>query len=491
MKNLYLTTALALIASPTLADITPEELWQSWLEIGEMGMTLSTGQQERQGNVLVLQDVKYELDFALFNFAQTFAEMRLEALPDGSVSVTYDSNFTGSVSFSIAGGYSQSTTFIGQIENGSGLAVGSADDYIYEFSIGLMHQTSTGNMGVTGDDVNTSMTSIMDIKDMTGQMHITRDIAGLNLTYTVNMGELSNIQNALTTPAHGQAEIKQVLRMQTLGLTGEVVAFIPYSGALEGLSVSAVTGVQSSSISQKITSARVNMDMEIEQGPGTFTFLFDDQNFGLTINRQNASFTVASSQFGPQPYSAQIANSHFALTLPHHPSDTPQNASIALSFGGVTVSDSIWAFADPENTLSRTPADFEIAADFNATLLLDWANIEAVKAWEGMPAILHNITLESFLVGFENARIEGEGTVDFSTETDVPEPNGGTLSFTLTGIPALLEKLGGLPLVGPATIAQANGMLGMFTSAGEGGALVSEVEFGEGGFISVNGLQVK
>ena len=26
MKNLYLTTALALIASPTLADITPEEL---------------------------------------------------------------------------------------------------------------------------------------------------------------------------------------------------------------------------------------------------------------------------------------------------------------------------------------------------------------------------------------------------------------------------------------------------------------------------------
>lgn len=490
MKNLYLTTAIALISSPALADITPEELWQSWQDtVASFGMTLSAGQKVREGNVLVLQDVTADFDFGFITMEQIIKTMRLEALPNGSVSVSYDSDYTGSTHFSIAGGFTNDITFTGQFERSQGLVIGTVEDYTYNFSIGLMHQVGKANM-LIDDRANTRMSVVTDMNDISGQMHMVQASAGLNLTYTFSMGEFSNTQNALSPGGNGREEMKQVQRMRSPGFSGEVEAFIPQVDAPSDLRIKAVLALRSSSMSQQVTSPRINMDMEIEGGPGTFTFLIDDQNYGLTIDRQDAGFSLTSSQFGPLPFSAQIESSHLAVTLPYQPSDTPQDASFALGLSGVTVSDSIWALFDPQNTLSRAPADFAIDASASIGLLLDWTNIEAAKAWQGPPATLHQVTLQDFLVGFENARVTGQGAVDFSNEGSEPMPNAGALNFTLEGVPALLEKLGGLPMVDAQIIAGAQGMLGMFTSAGAGDTLTSTIEFGEGGAVTVNGQRV-
>ncbi len=499
MKHLYLTTALALVASPTLADITPEELWQSWQETNShFGMGLSAASQTREGAVLVLQDVASTINFGFFEVEQVFAQMRLEALNDGSVSVSYNTSMTATLSIDLPDTPSPNVTMTGQFEGTEGIVTGTANDYIYDFIIARTQIDGTVTMGEESGVQSTSSSSAIST-GLNGRIHYASSEAGINVAYTFSLESVNNAQDTSNTIGGEAGNFKQSQRTVAEGYSGEVSFFSPtanpdtISGSLlpEGFTLNADLSIEHVNVRQKTASPYFNSDVEVDQQNADISVTVDGQNIGFSTRGQETYISVALPELGPQPYRTDFANASFALSLPYRPSDTPQNAQFALSLGGVRVSENIWALADPENTLSRAPADFAISTQLSTTLLLDWTNIEAVKAWEGAPALLHKAVLESFAVGFENAKLEGEGAVDFSNETDVPMPNGGALSFTLTGIPALLEKLSGLPLVNPAIIAQANGMLGIFTSAGEGGTLVSEVEFGEDGAITVNGQRVK
>lgn len=500
MKYLYLTTALALIASPTLADITPEELWQSWQEsYGQLGVDFSAGSQTREGAVLVLQDVTFAMDFGFFQIDQTLSQMQLEALDNGTVSVSYDSNITATATLNLPDTPMPDITVTGQIEGAQGLVTGTIEDYIFELGIGRMELLGSAVVS-TESGVQTTSTIKAISTGLNGRIHYARSDAGVNMSYTFTLDNVNNTQDSASSLGGTELNFKQSQRTLAEGYSGDISIFFPHpnpesgSGSLipEGFTMDARIDVEQMNITQKTASPYFNMEMEIDQQDGDMSILVDGQNIALSSNAQKNFVSVVLPQFGPQPYRVDFADAAFAISLPYRPSDTPQDASIAISLDGITASDSIWALADPENTLSRAPADFAIAADFNSTLLLDWTNIEAVKAGAGTaPLLLHKITLGKFLVAFENALLAGAGAVDFITETMAPEPNGGAITFTLTGIPALLEKLGGLPLVDPSVISQVNGMLGMFTSPGENGALTSEVEFGEGGQVSVNGQRMR
>jgi hypothetical protein len=455
------------------------------------------GQQERQGNVLVLRDVKTSFELGFFSFSQTFDSMQLEAMPDGTVSVSYAPDMTMDFAITPPNGPAMQGSFPGTMASAHGVATGTADDYVFDFTAGELHQTGQFSAGTPGIDAGeTTFDSLM--KDLTSQIHVVNTDAGLNLDYTFAVGDVTNSQTTLVPGANGQSDSKQSQHSHSNGYTGNVALFLPPRGQSsggslipEGLTLDARIEVAHSTSEQHMKSPALNMDLATDEGASTLSLKIDGQNIALGADSQDGTITVASSKFGPQPYSVTIADAGIALSLPYRPGDTPQDADFALNFNGITANDAVWALFDPENTLSRAPADFAIATSFNAQLLLDWTNTEAVKAWQGPPAILHRITLQDFLVGFENARVTGAGAVDFSTAAPVPMPNGGTLDFTFEGIPALLDKLGGLPLVDPGLIAGAQGMLGVFTSAGEGDTLTSEITFGEGGTVTVNGQRMR
>ncbi len=499
MKNLFLTTALALIASPTLADITPEELWQSWQETSShFGASLTAGSESREGAVLILRDVTSTIDFGFVRLEQVISQIELEALEHGSVSVTFDSNISGTGSFNLDNAPQQSMFITGQLEGAQGVVTGTANDYIYDFSIGHMQMAGTMEVGEAGG-VQGQAKSIASYAGLNGKIHYTASNEGMNIEYSFTLDRLENTQDTSNPIGSSERSFKQSQHSTAEEYRGDVSLFLPAGSALsanqsfipEGFTMAADVNIGHMNITQKTSSPYFNMDIGIDQQDMGISIAVDGQNISLATSGKATSFTLGMPALGSQPYHTEFEDAAFALTLPYRLSDTPQEAQFTLSLGGVSVSDSIWALADPENTLSRAPADFAISAKFLTTLLLDWTNIEAVKSWDEAPSILHQVALETFLVSFENAMLEGEGVVDFSNETEVPMPNGGALSFTLTGIPALLEKLGGLPLVDPSIAAQASGMLGMFTSAGEDGSLNSNIEFGEGGQVSINGQKIR
>jgi len=499
MKKLYLTTAISLLVSPALAQITPEELWESWQNTtAQVGASLAAGTMERQGNVLVLRDVKTSVDLGYFSFEQSISNMRLEALENGSVSVSYDSDFSGNGRLSLPGTPSPTIALTGNFETTQGVVTGTADDYVYTFSIGSMRMSGVNTFDGEGF-AGTSNTTENETTDLQGLIRFTSTDAGMNMSYAFTIAAVESSQNATTQTASNEPLMKQSQQATIEGYEGEISIFIPAkmvgaeNGSLipEGLTLDARVGIQNFDFTQKTTSPNFNMNMEMEQGPGEFAFSIDEKTIDLSSDFQNLRIMVSIPQLGPQSYSTEISEVAFALSLPFRPSETRQDVSYALRLGGISANDAIWALADPENTLSRAPADFAIDVRSEVTLRLDWTNIEAVKAWEGVPAFMHSIKLQEFFVAFENARIEGEGMVGISNFTPVPTPNSGALSFTLTGIPALLEKLGGLPLVDPGLIAGAQGLLGVFTKAGEGDTLISQFEFDEGGQVSINGQQVR
>ncbi|HIP22533.1 MAG TPA: hypothetical protein EYG79_02885, partial [Rhodobacteraceae bacterium] len=196
MKKLYLTTALALIASPALADITPEELWQSWQDTySQFGTDLSAGSQSREGAVLVLQDVSSTINLGIFEVKQVISEMQLEALGDGTVSVTFDSNLTGTLTFTLEDAPAQSATMTGHIEGTSGIVTGSADDYVYDFSIGQMQMGTTITMGEE-DSFQSTTTSNAITTGLSGRMHYTTSETGMNLSYTFTLDGVNNTQDS-------------------------------------------------------------------------------------------------------------------------------------------------------------------------------------------------------------------------------------------------------------------------------------------------------
>jgi len=503
MKKLYLTTALTLLACPVLADITPEELWESWqATMADMGASLTAGQQERQGAVLVFHDVKTSVDTGYFNIEQVIDIMRLEALADGSVAVSYDSDFGGGGTATFPEAPTSNITLSGDYSGTHGIVTGSANDYVYDFTIAAMNMTSVSGLS---DDLEsqtgvlTRATSDNKFSDMSGQIHFTQTSAGMNMSYSFLIGKAIGSQDTITELGGQNPQIKQSQNSSVEGYSGDISLFLPHadpnaeSGRFlrMGLTLDARLAIEAFNLTQKTASPYLNMDVIFSQGSSNYGVSIDSDSASLSGQGDAMEIEVNSSGFGPQPYRVAIAENALAMSVPLYPDDALQEARYMVYLGGVTVNDTIWAIADPAGTLSHAPADFTLDASAAVQLLLDWTNFDTVKTWQGPPAILNSVKLQDFLVAFENARLTGQGEVQFSNDGPDPVPNGGQLNFNFSGVIALLDKLGSLPLVDPSITAGAKGMLGVFATSNGSDNLTSRIEFTHGGHISVNGQQVK
>ncbi len=504
MKHLYLTTALALIASPALADITPEELWQSWQGFAaDFGGTLTAASQAREGDTLVLHNVTIGLNFGFFNIEDTFANMRMTAQSDGTVAV--DSTTTYTLTMDISPDASPTAAVhmegSGSYEGATGVVSGTVDDYIYETTTARFTSSTNTTTGAQDLPGASHASQSMTMKDVTTRLHVVTTPESYAVDSTFTLGQLESTQKTEFAGPESETPGTQTVQTTANGYSGSAKATLPrhadwggQSSVLpEGLTVDAQLGLESSSMTQTIDSAFTKMNMSAEEGASGMGFTIDGQTVALSASSTGGgTITINAPQMGPAPYSVSIDNADFALSLPYRPSDTPQDAGFRLALEGVTANDTVWAMADPAGSLSHAPADFTLDMRASIGLLLDWTTPDAVKAVQGPPAVLHSIELRDFLIALENAELSGLGEVSFSPQGPVPMPNGGQLNFSLQGVNALLDKLGSLPLLDPALTDGAKGMLGVFTtSTGGPDSLTSQIEFTDGGHVVINGQQVR
>ncbi|MGC1486400.1 MAG: hypothetical protein WA784_01300, partial [Albidovulum sp.] len=94
MKSLHHLSASTVIAalfcaSAAHADLTAEQVWQSWVDYySDAGQSVTAGSTERQGDTLVITDMKFVADMPDTKSEGTISEIRLTETGDGSVDVT-------------------------------------------------------------------------------------------------------------------------------------------------------------------------------------------------------------------------------------------------------------------------------------------------------------------------------------------------------------------------------------------------------------------
>lgn len=495
MKNAAL--ALLLTTTPALADITPEDVLESWRTYyAGFGATITVGTTEATGKTSRFGNVLTQMNMAGTEARYHFDHINMQANPDGSVDISFGPGFTG--------------TSYADLPNGAPFT----SQMSYDLTALSIHAT-----GSPGDIHYTySAPQISAQQSQSG--------AGSDTTFTTEMSGITGEADSLIEVTESGPRVFDALtlqyetvRLHVTSKTGSATATIS-DISVAGLTMSYQLGFPQIPIPQtpqKIAGFPENMDIEshLAAGPlvvtategaenrfdysqnfGEMSIDISPQAFGFTISAEAAEMVLLNGAPLAPSFSASFGSALFGMSMPIAKSDTDAPFSLTTSLSDFTLGEELWATFDPENTLSHSPAGFSFSVSGTIKLLVDIFDQSALTNLRSAPAEIHSLSLDTLMVDFEGMGLSGGGDVTFNNNridpmSGLPEPTG-VLDFSVNGALGLLDKIGQLGIGDPMMIIGAKGMFGMFATPNSGpDSFTSRVEFAEGGSISVNGLQVK
>ncbi len=483
--------ALALIAAnPVLADVTPEDVWQSWQDVmATSGSTVTTGSVERDGDTLIVTDVKAAFDGDEGKGETTISEIRLRDRGDGTVEVILaeEASFT-SASPGIDGGKPFGASGTVKMPGLVGTVSGSPDDMAYVFDM---------------PSVEAALTPIEDGKPA---------------------GKIMVLLSAATSSYHLSGPATAKLLDGSFGASSAALSFEgtegenSFSGTLNAADLAGTIKSNSAGMEEPefsnalakgfaldmgLSLGALNYDFDISDtaGPsklvggsqgGSFQLAVDASRMLLSGSGQAVEATFSSAELPFPEVKLSYAESGFNLTMPLSKAEAAQDFALLYKVVDLQVSDEIWGLFDPTGVLPHDPA----------TLVIDTAGQARLKSdllgtAEGTPpdAELLSLDIKDITARMAGAELTGKGAftfdnTDLTTYGGAPAPTG-TLDMMLTGGNALLDKLVSMGLVAEDQAMGARMMIAMFAKAGEGeDVLTSTLEFKDKHFYA-NGQQLQ
>lgn len=483
--------ALALIAAnPVLADVTPEEVWQSWQDVmTSSGSTVATGSVARDGDTLVVTDLKAGFDGAEGKGETAIAEVRLRDMGDGTVEVTMaeEASFT-SASPGVDGGKPFGATGTMKMPGLVGTVSGSADDMAYAFDMPSVDLAVTptedgkpaGKIGVQLSGANSSyhLSGPATAKLLDGSFGATS--AAVSLEGTDGETSFSGMLNA--------ADLTGTIKSNSTGMEeAEFSNALAKGFALDmGLSLGALN------YDFDFTDAKGPSKLVGGSQGGAFQLAVDASRLLLTGNGKAVEATFSSAELPFPEVKLSYAESGFNLTMPLSKGEDAQDFALLYKIVDLQVSDEIWGLFDPTGVLPHDPATLVIDAGGQAKLKSD-----LLASPEGTPpdAELLSLNINDITARLAGAELTGKGAFtfdnsDLTTYGGAPAPTG-TLDLKLTGGNGLLDKLVSMGLVAEDQAMGARMMIAMFAKAGEGeDVLTSTLEFKDKHFYA-NGQQLQ
>ncbi len=479
------------------AALTPEETWAAFqASAAGTGQALTAGATARAGDTFTATDVTMTVTTPDgFSMVSTLATLGFRDRGDGTVEVLYPPTFTSALTFPeaepdapktmtlmfvhdalsvIASGTAEAPAYEAQAKAFTGTvteaktAAGAAMDLTGVISLAGLAASYKTPEGAPGKGFDTSFTaeSLAITGRGTGPEGQSFD-ATLSATQIASKG-----LTVIVDPAMMQTNLAAALAAGTL-INSEMS-----TGPLV-LSVKGEGGGSSGGFDATFagTSARVLLDK---------TRL--DYGFALTGGNMVARgmdmpFPEVASAFG------EIA---LGFAMPVAASDQPQDFSALARFVDLTVTEDVWAMVDPGGQLPRDPVSFILDLKGTGAWTVDILD-PAVQMESGpdLPARLYTLDIGEALVRAAGAQIVGVGGLTFDNDNlaalgGFPAPTG-KITFTLTGINALLDALVAIGAVPEEELMSVRMGLAMMARPGAGpDELISEIEFRDGALF-VNG----
>lgn len=502
IRNLTCTSALALVlaANAAGADVTPQEVWESW-----QAMLTSAGQELTVGNTA---DSGSAIEVT--NIAVTQKDQM-----GGSTSISFDKltftdNGNGTVTVGMPESYPLAMAFPAQ-DDGPGsmkltvnqpgmtiVAGGSATETSYDFT--------APNVTIKLDEVTDQDGKVLDTEadmvmtEATAKYVVVRegDTTGLDMTYAAK-GVVLNISGTDTSDGGGQgrgtvslADLSGATKGNFLGaeMMANMAAALNSGFTLESsFSFGALTA------DMEITEASGPTKLAATATGGGLNVAMDKTklNYGTSLN--GAKFTISGAEIPFPQVEVAFAESAFNVDMPVSKSDTPQDFSYLTKVVDFTVSEDVWGLFDPAGTLSRDPAT--IIVDLKGTGFWKADIMDPEMQMEGAqpPGELHSLDLMQVLAKAAGTEVAATGALTFdNTDTTtfdgVPRPDG-KMTVSIKGATKLIDNLIALGIISEDDAMGFRMGLAMIAKPGAGpDELISEVEFKEGGLFT-NGMRMR
>lgn len=503
-SSICFAVPMVFLSQVAMADLTPAQVWGDWQQYMEgMGYSVD-GTQSASGNNLTVSDIQlgFEMPDQAGSMNMSMGTIVFVGQGDGSVAVvmpeTLPMVMTGTDGTS-SSAFKMSMDFI---QTGHSMIVsGTPAEMTYDYSaetFGLKLQqleadgdvigpeTARFDVSGTGLASNTTMT-IGDLRDYKQ----TGSIAGVNYDLFVDnpqegnqVSVNGNVQNLEMT---GAGSIPLLLENASDAAAMIKAGFDIVGEIKAGASATSMMVTDPSNGDVSINSSSQGSRLSVDFGA-------DGVSYGIGQTDLQVTMNVADLPF---PIELSMAQSAFDLAIPVSKSDELQDFAFGITLGDFQMSDLIWGIFDPASQLPRDPATLIIDLTGKAKLLVDYLDPQVAETIGGdVPGEVEAVTINKLLLDAVGAKFEADGQValdntDKTTIPGFPKPVG-SISFTLDGANALIDKLVSMGLIPADQAMMPRMMMGMITvPAGGPDQLKSKIDFTQDGQILANGQRIK
>lgn len=546
------TSVLAVVAfaAPALAEVTPSEVWQNWVEYYKAnGYTVTEGTRDEAGETLTLRDVVvgYEQPDEGTKVEFRTPEITMTATGDGRVRTMMAETSPVMATFRDAEG--------GQVTLNGALVARDTEILSGGTAADMTHESRSGELTLALQTVQTAegtreVPASVKLVNATSRQQITNDaMMRFDATMAADRMEIAaDYADPEGTEAPGRIKVNGSLENLQATSAGSLPKDVDITTAMHtalraGMDVTAAlsagqgrlaldfagTDDQGQQDTAKADTTLQGLDVTVALGP---------QGLKYQGGLDSASTEMTVSDL-PAPVGYTVTEASFDMQFPVLQAEEPAPFKFAYSIGGLTLADSVWDMFDSARVLPRDPAslDIDLTGLVRVTMdLFDPALMEAAEEAEGAdeahahgdaPAAEGNpaapVTAPSAEDGTapagDSAELPAEtpspfepvqlainklalsaagASLDASGELSVPEGGNpdqpvGQVQARFEGVNGLLDRLVQMGAVSQDEVAGYRMMLALFARpAPEGGdALVGQFEFREGGQIFANGQQVK
>jgi hypothetical protein len=487
--------AAILCATTAQADVTAEQVWKDWVDYAtQMGQTISAESSDKQGDTLVVTNVKMASEMPEVSSEGTIAEVRLKEMGDGTVEITMSNEIPFHVKATPAEGKPSDMTMKFTQTGMTVLASGTPEAMDYTFNAPEM-ALSMDEMKAEGDTAPVKMQ--LTFKGNSGTYH-TEKAAGRTMAYDMKSDTLDVALAGADPEGKGTFNLTGTMA----GLTGNGTMAMPEGADFKDMNAALGKGAAMkgdfayTSGTYKIestgTDGAFTADTTGAEGKLHFAMSKDGIEYGGEAGQGTIAVSGASLPF---PVEMSVAQTAFNMAMPVTKSDAPAPGALMVKLVDLKVSDALWNMVDPQTKLPRDPATLII--DLSGAIrplidLFDPKQAEALAAGgpSTSPFEISEAKINQLQIKAVGAELNGTGAVTFDNTATPPKPVGA-IDLTLTGANKLMDNLVAAGLVPEDQIMGARMMLGLFAVPTGDDAMASKIEFKDDGGIYANGQRIQ
>jgi len=500
-QRIFATTSFAALSAfltaPAFADVTADQVWQSWKELGSTyGQSYTAGSEVRSGDTLTITDLAIDMPGATQQVKGTIPQIAFREIGGGRVEIT------------MSDAYQLKMTGKDPLDKPTASTVAVAQE-------GLVI-TASGDPAAISYDIaaNTIAVKVLDMMvdgNKPNDMNFNVAVSKIAANYQVTQGAMTGINstfaasdlvfNAKGTDTDNSGAFDVVGKMS--GIAGASAGTVSQGAAAGNLGAMLAQGFttdgsfnyDAGGFTLAVTDeSGSTTNVESTSKGGSLNVSMDKDRIAYGVHGKGVGLTLSGSAIPFPELNAAYDDAVLSLLMPIAKADDAKDFALNVKLSGLTVSDVLWNMVDPGASLPRDPATLNVALKGKAKPLVDLLSADQASMMGGKPPLeVSALDIEALQLTVAGAEFTGNGALAFDNSKPpmlggvAPMPTG-RVNLSLTGANTLLGKLQALGLVDQQITMTFGMMAGMLAKPGPTpDSFVAEVEIKEGGQILSNG----